>query len=69
MNRPLLPLLRREIDRLIADSDACLRRTEMQIGCPIGEFVPAIWIARRRSDRREIDRRNSARENSDRRAR
>jgi len=59
---------RRNKDRLIEDSDACLRRTEEIIGCPIGEFVPAIWTARRKGDRREIDRRNKARENSDRRA-
>ncbi len=58
-----------DTDRRIARSDVCLRRTEEIIGCPIGEFVPAIWTVRRKGDRREIDRRNKARENSDRRAR
>jgi hypothetical protein len=55
---------RREIDRLLEKSDEAIRRTEEIIGCPISEFVPAIWTTRR-----EIDRRNKSREKSDRRAR
>lgn len=60
---------RHRIDRLLASSDVCLCSTEEIIGCPISEFVPAIWTARRKGDRREIDRRNKVREESDRRAR
>lgn len=60
---------RRCVDRLLASSDACLRRTEESAGCTIDEFPMTDWQIRRHADRRQIDRRNRVRENSDRRAR